>query len=78
MSNVDPSGARIPHRSLRASVFLILVECVLLAFPAGTWIVPGLLALVAVSRLWTIRTGWCLRLPTLWNSLFLAIVFALK
>ncbi len=30
------------------------------------------------SRLWTIRTGWCLRLPTLWNSLFLAIVFALK
>lgn len=78
MSNVEPSGTRVPHRSLRAAVFLILIECVLLAFPAGTWLIPGLLAVVAISRLWTIRTGWCLRLPTQWNSLFLAMVFALK
>lgn len=78
MSNLDASRARVPHRSLRAAVFLILVESVLLAFPSGSWVIPGLLSLVAVSRLWTIRTGWCLRLPPLWNALFLAIVFALK
>ena len=78
MSNLEASRARVPHRSLRAAVFLILVQCVLLAFPSDSWVVPGLLAAVAVSRLWTIRNGWSLRLPTLWNALFLAIVFALK
>ena len=78
MSDNAISPARIPHRSLRAAVFLILVQCVLLGYPSNSWIVPGLLGLLAISRLWTIRTGWSLRLPTLWNSLFLAMVFVLK
>jgi transglutaminase-like putative cysteine protease len=75
----DPTQlARPPYRALRAAVFLMLVESVLLAYPSGSWIVSGLLALLSISRLWTIRSGWCLRLPMFWNSLFLAVVFVVK
>lgn len=67
-----------PRRALRAAVYLIFVECLLLAFPSTSWVVPGLLAGMALSRLWTIRRGWVLRIPMGWNAAFLAVGFAVK
>lgn len=78
LSETPVSLFHYPRRALRAAVFLILVQCALLAYPSDSWGIPGLLGLVAISRIWTIRTGWCLSLPKLWNGLFLAMVFALK
>lgn len=73
----EPTGAW-PRRALRAAIFLIVIECLLLAFPSRSWIVPGGLVLVALSRLWTIRRGWVLQMPTSWNAVFLAVAFAVK
>ncbi len=67
-----------PRRALRASLFLITVECLMLGYPSGNWLVTGGLFLCAASRWWTIRRGWCLASPLRWNALFLAALFVAK
>ncbi len=67
-----------PRRALRASIYLIGIECLILAYPSRNWLVTGVLLLCAVSRWWTIRRGWCLSMPLFWNALFLASAFATK
>jgi protein-glutamine gamma-glutamyltransferase len=67
-----------PRRALRAAIFLIAVECLMLAWPSQNWLVTGGLFLIAASRWWTIRQGWCLTMPLSMNSVFLAALFAFK
>lgn len=67
-----------PRRALRASIYLIAIECLILAYPSKNWLVTGVLFLCAASRWWTVRRGWSLTLPFLWNALFLASAFATK
>lgn len=67
-----------PRRALRAAIFLIAVECLMLAWPSHSWLVTGGLFLWAASRWWTIRRGWCLTMPLSMNSVFLAALFAIK
>lgn len=71
-------AATYPKRALRASIFLIAIECLLLAYPSGNWLVTGVLFLCAASRWWTVRRGWGLTVPFFWNALFLACAFATK
>ena len=78
MNEPRPVSYSYPRRALRASVFLIAIECLMLAYPSRNWEVTGGLFLCAVSRLWTIRRGWCLTVPLLWNALFLVVLFAAK
>ena len=67
-----------PRRALRAAIFLIAIECLMLALPSRNWLVTGGLFVGAASRWWTIRHGWCLTMPLLLNSVFLAAGFAIK
>ena len=78
MSEASLAPAASPRRALRASIFLIGVECLMLGYPSGNWLVTGGLFLWVVSRWWTIRRGWCLNVPVFWNSLFLAVAFVIK
>lgn len=67
-----------PRQALRVSIVLIAIECVMLAYPCDNWFVTGALLLWAVSRWWTIRSGWCPKTPLFWNSIALSVVFAMK
>lgn len=67
-----------PRQALLVSLFLIAIECVMLAYPSGSWFVTGVLLLWAISRWWTIRSGWCPHTPLFWNSIALSVVFAVK
>lgn len=67
-----------PRQALLVSIVLIAIECVMLAYPCDNWFITGALLLWAVSRWWTIRTGWCPRTPLFWNSITLSVVFAVK
>ncbi|MFO1006526.1 MAG: transglutaminase-like domain-containing protein [Planctomycetaceae bacterium] len=76
---LTPTSTRTyPRQALRVSIFLIAIECVMLAYPCNNWFVTGALLLWAVSRWWTIRTGWCPKTPLFWNSIALSVVFAVK
>ncbi len=67
-----------PRRALRAAIFLIAIECLMLAWPSRSWLVTGGLFLWAASRGWTIRQGWSMTMPLSINSVFLAALFAIK
>ena len=78
MNELTPLHTTYPRRALRASLYLIAIECLILAYPSKNWLVTGVLFLCAVSRWWTVKRGWCLHMPFFWNSLFLASAFASK
>ena len=78
MSESRLSPLMYPRRALRAALFLIAVECLMLGYPPGDWLVTGGLLLWAASRWWSIRSGWCINTPVIWNSQFLAILFVSK
>lgn len=78
MNEPTPLAMTYPRRALRAAIFLIAIECLMLALPTRNWLVIGGLFVGAASRWWTIRHGWCLRMPLLLNSVFLAAGFAIK
>jgi hypothetical protein len=78
MNELTALTTTYPRRALRASISLIAIECLILALPSQNWGVTGGLLLIAGSRWWTIRQGWCLSMPLSWNALFLAVAFAAK
>jgi|GEM_PF-4170496 len=78
MNNSSLTPVFYPRRALRASIFLIAIECLMLAYPSGNWLVTGGLFVWAASRWWTIRRGWCPSTPAFWNGVFLAVVFVAK
>ena len=69
---------KIPRRALRVSIYLIAIECVMLWYPSNNWLVTGALLIWAISRWWTIQSGWCPKTPLFWNSIALSVVFAIK
>ena len=78
MNESPLNPATYPRRALRASIYLIAIECVMLAYPSKNWLVATGLFLCVASRWWTMRRGWCLSTPLFWNAVFLAVVFAIK
>lgn len=78
MNEPVPLASSYPRRAIRASLFLIAIECLMLAVPSGNWLVTSALCLWALSRWWTIRNGWCLTMPVFLNSTFLAALFVFK
>lgn len=78
MSNQLASQPTYPRRALRVSIYLIAIECVMLGYPSGNWFVTGALLVWAISRWWTIRSGWCPKTPLFWNAIALSVIFAIK
>ena len=78
MSDTSLAPVFYPRRALRVSIFLIAIECLMLAYPSGNWLVTGGLFVWAASRWWTICRGWCPSTPAFWNGVFLAVVFVAK
>ena len=78
MNELSPLHTTYPRRALRASLYLIAIECLILAYPSKNWLVTGVVFLCAASRWWTVKRGWCLHMPFFWNALFLASAFATK